>query len=333
MIQSRTTLSEMSKALNLSISTVSKSLSDSSEISALTKKRVNEFARQCNYIPNNLAASFRKGYTNTIGLVIPNILNPFYAKVLVGIENYLDDKGYRLITSISNESQDKESKSLNKMASGYVDGLIICISKETELKNKYDHINGLIGQGTPIVMFDRICEMIDCDKVIIDDYKAAYDTTEHLISNEGCKNIIMTSLINNLHHGKLRAEGYKNAMKSQNLDVNGKILVANTVEGLKEKLSAKLKTDKTIDAIFGVNEQAVLQAMHTTRRLKTEGFKNKITIAGFCNQCQSDYNPSLIIVNQNAEEIGTQTAKLLLKRIKSTEIKGYRTKTVAVNLS
>ena len=73
--------------------------------------------------------------------------------------------------------------------------------------------------------------------------------------------------------------------------------------------------------------------MHTTRKRKAEGCKNEVVIAGFCNQCQADYNPSLIIVNQNAEEIGTQTAKLLLKRIISTEIKGFKTKTVAANLS
>lgn len=332
-MQSRTTLSEISKALNLSVSTVSKSLSNSSEISSITKKRVQNFAKQCNYIPNNFAASFRKGYTNTIGLVIPNILNPFYAKVLLGIEDYLDFRGYKLITSISNESIDKESKSLNKMAGGYVDGLIICVSKETELKNKYDHINGLIDQGTPVVMFDRICEMIDCDKVIIDDYKAAYDTTEHLIAKKGFKNIIMTSLIDNLHHGKLRAEGFKNAMKAHNLNIEDKIIVGETVEDLKEKLNTRLKADKTIDAIFGVNEQAVLQAMHTTRRLNAEGSKNEITITGFCNQCQSHYNSSLIIVNQNAEEIGTETAKLLLSRIKSTETKGYKTKTIHTFLS
>lgn len=329
MMQSRTTLSEMSKVLNLSVSTVSKSLSDSSEISNLTKKRVQDFAKQCNYIPNSFAASFRKGHTNTIGLVIPNIQNPFYAKVLSGIEKHLDENGYKLITSISNESIDKESSTLKNMAAGYIDGLIICPSKEAELKNDYAHIKSLLNRGTPVVMFDRICEELDCDKVIIDDYNSTFETTEYLIKVKGCNNIIMTSLIDSLQHGKLRADGFKAAMKKHNRDINKNIVVADNVDDLKKKLNTILKKDRTIDGVFGVNEQAVVQAMHVIRDLKTKGLKKDIVIAGFCNQKQADYNPSLIVVNQNAEEIGIEAAKLALKRIKKIDKKTFFTKTIA----
>lgn len=327
MIQSRTTLSEMSKSLNLSISTVSKSLSDSHEISTRTKKRVQDFAKQCNYIPNSFAASFRKGHTNTIGLVIPNVKNSFYANVLSGIENYLDENGYKLITSISNESIEKESSSLKKMASGYIDGLIICPSREAELKNEYSHIMSLLNQGTPVVMFDRICEGIDCDKVIIDDYKTAFETTEYLIKEKGCKNIIMTSLIDNLQHGKLRAEGFKAALKHHQLISN--IVVADSETELNRKINIILNKDSDIDGVFGINEQAVVQAMHVIRNLESQGFNKDIAIAGFCSKKQADYNPSLIVVNQNAEEIGIQAAKLALKRIKKIDKKSYFTKIVA----
>ncbi len=326
-MQSRTTLSEMSKVLNLSISTVSKSLSDSSEISKLTKKRVQDFALQCNYIPNSLAASFRKGCTNTIGLVMPNIRNSFYANVLSGIEKHLDENGYKLFTSFSNESIEKESSSLNKMAAGYVDGLIICPSKEAELMDDYKHINSLIGQGTPVVMFDRICEGVDCDKVVTDDYKTSFETTEYLIKEKGCKTILMTSLIDNLQHGKLRADGFKAAIKKHK--INSKSIVADSVEDLKKKINDILNKDSNIDGVFGINEQAVVQAMHVIRNLKTEGFKQDIAIAGFCNRNQTDYNPSLIVVNQNAEEIGIEAAKLVLKRIKKVDRNTFFTKTVA----
>ena len=332
MMQTRTTLAEMSKALDLSISTVSKSLSGSSEISLSTKARVRNFAKLCNYIPNNFASSLRKGYTNTIGLVVPNILNPFYAKVFAGIENYLDEYNYKLITSISNESIEKESNSLKKMAGGYVDGIIICISKETELTKTYDHIDVLTNRGTPLVLFDRICDMIDCDKVIIDDYQSAYDTTNHLIKNKGLKNIIMTSLINNLHHGRLRAEGFKDAMKENNLSVENKILVADTPEALNENLLTTLENDKSIDGIFGMNEQAVLQTLQVSKRLKFNNPNLDITIAGFCNQCQSNHYPSLIIVEQNAEAIGVAAAKLILRRIKNKQMQPFQTKTIATEL-
>lgn len=332
MMQTRTTLAEMSKALDLSISTVSKSLSGSSEISLTTQTRVRNFAKLCNYIPNNFASSLRKGYTNTIGLVVPNILNPFYAKVFAGIENYLDQHNYKLIISISNETIEKESKSLRKMAGGYVDGIIICVSKETELTNTYDHINSLTSRGTPLVLFDRICDVVDCDKVIIDDYKAAYDTTDHLIKNKGLKNIIMTSLIDNFHHGKLRAKGFKDAMKANNLPVENKIIVADTVEALNRKLISTLENDSSIDGFLGVNEQAVLQTLQVTNQLKSNAQDHDITIAGFCNQCQANQHPSLIIVEQNAEAIGAEAAKLILRRIKIPQMQPFQTKMIATEL-
>lgn len=328
MAQSRTTLSKMSKALNLSISTISKSLSDSSEISDLTKNRVKKFADQCNYVPNHFAVSFRKGFSNTIGLIIPNMLNPFYAKVLIGVENYLDKKGYRLMTSISNESKDKEEKSLKKMMGGYVDGLIVCASKETELSNEYNHINAALYRGMPLVMFDRISEMINCDKVISNDYQAAYNTTTLLIKKEKCKHIILTSLINDLYHGQLRTQGFKDAIKDNSDRVTGEIIIAKNKELLDLKLRKALKENINTDAVFGANEAAVLKALHLRRELKSA-----ITIAGFCNQRQSEAHPSLLIVDQNAEKIGIECAKLLLKRIGDSMVSSFQTKTVSVNFS
>ncbi|MFK7750422.1 MAG: LacI family DNA-binding transcriptional regulator [Kordia sp.] len=332
MIQTRTTLSEISKALNVSISTVSKSLSDSSEISLSTKKRIQDFANKCNYVPNNFAANLRKGYTNTIGLIIPNMLNPFYAKVFVGIEKYLDEHGYRLITSISNESKDKEVKSLKKMANGYVDGLIICTSKETEVSNEYSHINSLIGQGTPVVMFDRICELIDCDKVIINDYEASFETTEHLINTKNCSNILMASLIDDLYHGKLRTRGFNDAIE-RNIDkVRGTTIIANDISSLQKKLEAALKNDPTIDGILGVNEQAVLKAISTVKKLNINSLHGEVIIAGFCAQRLVESYEPLVIITQNAKKIGVESAKNILQRIKNTETKNFNTTTVEYDL-
>ncbi|WP_051119577.1 LacI family transcriptional regulator [Gillisia sp. CAL575] len=116
------------------------------------------------------------------------------------IENHLDEKGYKLITSLSNESIDKYTKSLKKMGLGYIDGLIICPSKAAELKNEYTHIESLLKKGTPVVVFDRICEGKECDKVIIDDYETSFKNTELLVKQKNCKNVIMIYLIDSLHH-------------------------------------------------------------------------------------------------------------------------------------
>jgi LacI family transcriptional regulator len=331
-MQTRTTLSEMSKVLNLSISTVSKSLSGSSEISAITQKRVRDFAKKCNYVPNHFAASFRRGNTNTIGLVIPNILNPFYAKILHSIESYLDKKGYKLITSFSNECKNKETASLTKMLSGYVDGIIMCISKEALINNDYSHIKSLVKLGTPIVMFDRICDSIECDKVITNDYEATYEATKHLIKTKNCKNILMVSLINDMHHGKLRAKGFKDAILEK--DIIFEVIVANSCSSLRQKINSALSRDKSIDGIFGLSEQAVILALQIKRSLSTVNKESTaLTIVGFCNQYQSEYDPSLIVINQNEEEIGSHAAKLILRRIKKTAVKEFQTKTIAVELN
>jgi len=331
-MQSRTTLSGMSKVLNLSISTVSKSLSDSSEISKLTKKRVQDFALQCNYIPNSFAASLRKGYTNTIGLIIPNILNPFYANVLLGIEKYLDKNDYKLITSISNESRHKESRSLKNLTSGYVDGLIICASRETEVMSRYNDVMTLIEQDTPVVMFDRTSERINCDKVVINDYKISFDATEYLIKKRGCKNIIMTSQISKLGHGKLRAEGFKAALKKYNISHESRILALDDPHELKHKLTDLIKNDPNIDGIFAANEMAVIQSTSVSNLLTLNNLNKNIVIVGFCSQLQSEYNPSLIAINQHPEKIGIETAKLILKRIKSENKENYITRTVSANI-
>ncbi len=326
----RTTLSEISKALGLSISTISKSLSNSPEISEKTKRKVRDYATLCNYTPNNLAASFRRGFTNTIGLIIPNIINPFYAKVLVGIEKYLDEKGYKLITSISDDSIVKETKNISVMTSGYVDGVIICISKESELKQSFGHIGAIVNNDIPLVMFDRICDEISCDKVIIDDFKAAYKAVERLILQMGCKHIIMTSPTKKLKHLNLRQKGFLAAIKNYKA-IKGTVINADNSKEINKKLFKTIRTDKSIDGIFSINQKGVVKALLIKQEVeKTQ--KRILKIAGFSNNIQTSYDQFLITVDQNASKIGKESAKLLLSRIKNSELETYSTKTIAVKL-
>ncbi|WP_179021805.1 LacI family DNA-binding transcriptional regulator [Winogradskyella forsetii] len=330
MPSNRTTLSSMSRALNLSVSTISKALSDSSEIGTKTKERVLEYAKECNYVRNTLASSFRKGTTNTVGLILPNILNPFYAKVLVGVEAYLEENGYKLITSISNDFIAKEAKNISVMSSGFVDGLILCVSKEAEQNREYGHIQAPVDNGMPLVMFDRICQDLKCDKVITDDFKAAFDATEHLITERNCKHIVITSKTNNLPHLNLRKEGVEKAVKKYNFNVKCTVILGENSNELKQKLNDLLTKDSTVDGIFGINEKSVLNAILVTNKLQIEN--NKISVAGFCHDMQSKYYSTLIVINQNAKRMGEETAKLLLERIRNKN-KNYKfcTKTIDVN--
>ena len=188
------TLKQLSKELNVSISTVSKALNDSHEIGKDTIKRVKELANYYNYKPNKIAVNLKSGKTKTIGVIIPSILNNFFAQVLFGIEKVAAKEGFDIITCISNESFKKEVSNVQVLSNGSIDGFIVAIAEQTQIKKDFKHFNQAIQQGTPIVMFDRVTDAINCDKVVVDDFEAAYQATKHLIDLK-CKNLAIVSTI------------------------------------------------------------------------------------------------------------------------------------------
>ena len=159
------TLKELAKELNVSVSTVSKALNDSPEISQQTIEKVKKLASERNYSPNKIALSLKNNRTLTIGVVIPDILNRFYATVLNGIQESADRHGHDIITFSTKESLVKEMDSLQILSRGTVDGIIIAISEETINKNYFNHLKEFSLKNIPLVMFDRVTDKINCDKV------------------------------------------------------------------------------------------------------------------------------------------------------------------------
>ena len=178
----RITIKQIATALSVSISTVSKALSDSPEISEATKIKIQEYAKLQNYKPNSIAKNLKNQRTNTIGVIIPNILNPFFAKVFSGIEKEALSKGYNVITGISNESFEKEKEVMDMLNNGTIDGFIACLSEETLKLQKFDHFHDILEEGTPIVLYDRVHADINCDKVVTDSVKSAYKATRFLMN-------------------------------------------------------------------------------------------------------------------------------------------------------
>ena len=206
------TIKELSKILEVSISTVSKALNDSYEISESTKERIKAAAKLHNYKPNKLAVNLKSGKTNTIGVVLPSIKNFFLLRVLRGIENFIATTDYNIIISVTNESYDKEVQCVQTLSNGLVDAIIITVSEETQIKQDFSHLKSL-AEDMPLLMVDRVVESINCDKVLVDDYDAVYNATKQLISDDR-KKIALVSCINNLNVGKLRTKGYVNAINS-----------------------------------------------------------------------------------------------------------------------
>lgn len=315
----KATLKQIAKELNVSVSTVSKALNDSPEISDQTKIKIKEYAKLKNYKPNVIGLNLKNRKTKTIGVIIPNILNSFFAKVFSGIEKVADEKGYNVITCISNESIVKEINTLEMLSNGTIDGFILSVSEEAQKLQDYSHFTEIINDGTPIVMFDRIADEVECDKVVVDDYNSALHVTQRLI-DLGCKNIALLSSVDNLSVGKLRANGYLQALENNNIAINDKIILrADSEADLKERIDAVFENN-TIDAVFALDENDSVAALKMGLK---KGYKipEELSIIGFADGILASrrLTPSLSTVSQHGVEIGEVAAKLLIDRLESTE--------------
>jgi LacI family transcriptional regulator len=241
-----------------------------------------------------------------------------------------DEKGYNVIMCISNESLEKEAHTLEMLSNGTIDGFILSVSEEAQKQNNYDHFKEIINDGTPIVMFDRIAEGIDCDKVIVDDFDSALDSTQRLI-DLGCKNIALLSSVDNLSVGKLRFEGYLKALEKNNIPVNTNLIIrTDSEEDLKVQMEEVFAKNK-IDGIFALEENDSVAALRMGLK---KGYKipEELCIIGFADGILASrrLSPSLTTVSQHGIEIGEEAAKLLIKRLEddSEEEPPYETKVI-----
>ena len=179
------TIKDIAKALNISASTVSRALKNHPDISRETKNAVNELAAKLRYKPNAVALSLKNSRTNTIGVIIPEVVHYFFSSVISGIEDVTYEAGYNVMVCQSNERYEREVINAQALESNRVEGALVSISKET---HDFSHLQYLEDNGIPLVFFDRAPEDLDVDRVIIDDCKAAYNATTHLIET-GCKRV------------------------------------------------------------------------------------------------------------------------------------------------
>jgi len=318
----KVTLKQIARELDVSISTVSKALRNSKEISEDTRDKVQAFAKLYNYRPNNIALSLKNRKTNTIGVIIPEIVHHFFSKVIRGIELVANSRGYNVIIGLSNESFSKEVINMDMLANGSIDGFILSISKETLLQEDYHHFNEIINQGMPIVMFDRVVNQINCDKVIVDDVKGSKKAVEKLVSN-GCKNIAIITTKDYVSVGKLRTQGYLEALQENNIQPNSSLILKIDVEldaedhleDLENEIHNFFNHNNNIDGIFAVNELYAITAMKVARKLGLQT-PDDIKVIGFTDGVLSKHaTPSLTTVSQHAQKMGETAANLLIDRL------------------
>lgn len=328
----KVTLKQIAKELDISISTVSKSLRDSHEISEETRQKVQAFAKLYNYKPNNIALSLKNKKTKTIGIIIPEIVHHFFATVISGIEQVANEKGYNVIVCLSDESFDKEVINLEMLASGSTDGFIMSLSKETQQKKDFHHIEEVINQGMPVVLFDRITNDVFCDKVIIDDQQAAYDAVSFFIEKK-YKNIALITTVDYVSVGKLRTEGYLKALKEHKINSqNHLMLKIEDIDNCQESIQELLQNNE-IDAVFAVNELFAVTAIKTALKLGKK-VPEDIAVIGFTDGIISQFStPTITTVSQNGIKMGQKAAKILIDRLeKEEEDEQYTTEIIETNL-
>ncbi len=330
------TLKHIAKELEVSISTVSKALKNSEEISRDTKEKVQAFAKLYNYKPNNVAISLKNKRTKNIGVIIPDIVHHFFTTVFRGIEHYANKLGYNVIVCVSDESFDKEVINMEMLANGSVDGFIMSLSAETQKKKDYNHLKEIMEQGIPLVLFDRVTDEINCDKVLVDDREAAVLAVNKFINN-GKKQIALVTTEDYFSVSKAREVGYREALEAHNLAIDEGLILKLPFMDVDENAIKEFFSDHDIDAVLCVNEIFAVHCMNLVRK-KGMRIPEDISFIGFTDGILSKYaNPGLTSFAQHGDKMGEVAAKLLIEKVEhesedEEEVETFRTEIVETTL-
>jgi LacI family transcriptional regulator len=306
-------LKKLSEELGLSISSVSKALRDSYEISADTKKRVLEMAEKLNYQPNPFARGLRKRKSITIAVVIPEIANNFFALAIDGIQLIAQQKGYHVLTYLTHEDAQNEESTVKHLQGGRVDGVLISLCGDS---NSVEHLLALHETGVPIVFFDRVPETLECPTVTTDDYESGFKATEHLIQG-GCKKIAYLRMAGHLSTTQKRMNGYLAALKKYKMPLDPKMIVEcgndnlSNVAIIKKLLKMKIRPD----GVFASVEKLAISTYYACNEMKLK-IPEQLKIISFSNlRTASLLSPSLSTITQPAFEIGKESATVLFQMI------------------
>ncbi len=291
---------------------MSRALKDHPEISAETRRQVQQLASSVNYRPNALALSLRRSKSNTIGVVIPEMVHHFFSTVISGIDDYAFSKGYNTMLCQTNEDPDREMRNIQALLDSRVDGLLISVSKNTK---SAERLQQLIDSGFPVTFFDRVCEDVVTHKVITDDFEGGRIATRHLI-RIGCRNIAHLSSPESLAIGRLRREGYATALQEAGYPVEPRFIIeADSSEQLLAASEQLITVAPEIDGIFATNDATAIAAIQILQR---NGYKvpEDIAVIGFGDGPITELvSPTLSTVIQKGYNIGHEAARMLISQI------------------
>jgi LacI family transcriptional regulator len=310
----KATIHDISKALGIDSSTVSRALNDSPRVSKKTKNNILDMAKELGYQRNSLASNLRTQKTYTIAVVLPRISRYFFATVISGVEEAAYVAGYNVIICQSLDNLEREKKIISSLISNRVDGILMSISMET---TSYEHLEAYTSLGKPMVFFDRPCSLNGCININIDNFQASFNATEHLILN-GCKRIAHFSGSQDIELYRQRKRGYIAALNKYQVEIDETIIFESSLseeDGL--VYAKKILKIGAVDGIYSSNDTAAIAAI---KYLKSQKIKipKDIAVVGFNNDpISAIIEPSLTTINQPAFEIGKIASSLLLDKIEN----------------
>ena len=308
-------LKEMAKRLSLSPAAVSKALNNYPDISLATKKLVKSYAKKVGYKANSQASFLRSQKTKTIGVIIPDITNPFFNKILKTIMTLAQKNNYSIILGNSKESFSLEEKLVNQFLQQKVDGILMSLANDT---SEYKHLENILADETVLVLFDKVAKLINCSKVIVDDKDGGFKATEHLIK-KGCTKIAHFRGGLNPQNSIDRYLGYREALSINKIlfDPN-KVLISSSGSIEQGYILAKKLYDSgiEIDGLFCITDMVALGAIRFFKEQKID-IPNEISVIGFSNTMVGNLvYPSLSTIDQKASKIGKEAMRLFLSEEK-----------------
>ena len=318
------TIKDIARALDLSVSTVSRALNDDNNIRQETRQKVLATAKQMGYMKSPVAMNLKFGYTKTIGVIVPEMTTPYASLVIDGIQNVCYANHYKVVIASSGEDAEKERQSIEIMYQFMVDGIIAC---RTDNRQNHDLYQSILDRKMPLVLYDRLSPDLDAPHVGIDDETKAFFLIDHLI-RKGRKRIAFIGIDPNIvFNAQKRYNGYSMALERHHITPDPDLVVwANGMSYSDGGVAIDRLLGKSIDAVFAFTDTLAIGAMN---RLTSMGRRvpEDIAVAGFSGTIISSIvNPQLTTVEPPQYAIGQTAARLVLDLINGKQPEKRRRK-------
>jgi len=308
-------IKDIAKSVGVSTATVSIALNHKPGISQEIREEILAKAKEMGYVVNGLARGMKTSKTFTIGVLVSDIMNPFFSEVISAIERVLYAKKYNLMICNVGENPQKEVEYLELLISKKVDGLIVAPAAEGQNSSVYKK---LVRHGMKIVLFDRLVDSVNCDSVVIDNRAATYEAVKYL-KDRGHLKIGAIYGIENSYTGYERLSGFKEAIKTFGLEYHKEWIKSGFFreEDSYKKSIEILRMNHRPTAMVAMNNFTTLGLMKAIRDLKLK-VPNDISIIGFDDaEWMQVSSPLITTIIQPADAIGMTSATLLLDAIEN----------------